>query len=124
MYCGDRSEPLCLANSDWRHLRRHGDCRRCGGRGERKTSPAMSDLSPLLHSPGGHTLRYTDPAFPEQPLLLHSAVPQCHDPDTPIVIVHHGVGRNGRDYRDYWLRLVDAAGVLAIAIEFTEQHFP
>ena len=84
----------------------------------------MTDLSLLLQAPGGHTLAYTDPAFPHQPLLLHSAIPRRHDVDTPIVIVHHGVGRNGRDYRDYWLRLVDDAGILAIAIEFTEQHFP
>jgi poly(3-hydroxybutyrate) depolymerase len=84
----------------------------------------MIDLSPLVHAPGAHTLVYTDPAFPEQPLLLHSARPHRYDTGTPIVIVHHGVGRNGRDYRDYWLRMVDAAGILAIAIEFTEQAFP
>jgi hypothetical protein len=84
----------------------------------------MTDLSPLLRSPGGRTLVYTDPVFSGQPLVLHSAVPHRADPDTPIVIVHHGVGRNGRDYRDYWLGLVDDIGVLAIAIEFTERHFP
>ena len=38
--------------------------------------------------------------------------------------MHHGVGRNGRDYRDYWLRLVNEAGILAIAVEFTEEAFP
>jgi dienelactone hydrolase len=69
-------------------------------------------------------MRYIDPAFPDRPLLLYSARPRHFDGDTPIVIVHHGVGRNGRDYRDYWLRLVDEAGVLAVAIEFTEQAFP
>jgi poly(3-hydroxybutyrate) depolymerase len=84
----------------------------------------MNDLSPLLHAPGAHTIVYTDPAFPDQPLLLHSARPRHYDTSTPIVIVHHGVARNGRDYRDYWLRLVDRCGALAIAIEFTEQHFP
>src|SRR5689334_3253353 len=84
----------------------------------------MTDLAPLLHAPGGHSLRYTDPEFPDQPLLLHSAVPRRCDADTPIVFVHHGVGRNGRDYRDYWQHLVDDAGVLAIALEFSEQHFP
>src|SRR3954462_9507726 len=84
----------------------------------------MTDLSPLLHAPGGHTLVYTDPAFPKQPLPLHSAVPHRHNADTPILIVHHGVGRNGRDYRDYWLRVVDETGIMAIAIEFTEDAFP
>ncbi len=84
----------------------------------------MTDLMPLVEAPGAHTVIYTDPAFPEQPLLLHSARPRRFDEHTPVLIVHHGVARNGRDYRDYWLRVVDEAGILAIAIEFSEQSFP
>lgn len=84
----------------------------------------MTDLSRLVNSLGAHTLDYRDWAFPDQPLLLHSARPRRYDATTPILIVHHGVGRNGRDYRDYWLRLVDDIGVMAIAIEFTEAAFP
>ena len=83
----------------------------------------MTELAPLVDSPGAHTLEYTDPAFPDRPLMLHSARPRRYDTATPMLIVHHGVGRNGRDYRDYWL-LVDDVGVLAIAIEFTETAFP
>jgi hypothetical protein len=41
-----------------------------------------------------------------------------------VLFVHHGVRRNGKDYRDYWLDLVDEAGVLAIAVEFPETTFP
>ena len=85
---------------------------------------AMTDLSSLVDSPGGHTLVYTDPAFPDRPLLLHSARPRRYDTATPVLIVHHGVARNGRDYRDYWLQLVEEAGILAISIEFTETAFP
>jgi dienelactone hydrolase len=84
----------------------------------------MVDLSSLVDAPGAHTIVYIDPAFPTQPLLLHSARPKRYDPTMPVLIVHHGVARNGRDYRDYWLRLVDEAGVLAIAVEFSEQAFP
>jgi poly(3-hydroxybutyrate) depolymerase len=84
----------------------------------------MTDLSCLVETPGAHSVAYTDPAFPDRPLLLHSARPHDYDVRTPVLIVHHGVGRNGRDYRDYWLRLVDEAGILAIAIEFTEAAFP
>jgi len=61
----------------------------------------MTGLSRLVDSPGAHTLGYRDSAFPDQPLLLHSARPRRYDATTPILIVHHGVGRNGRDYRDY-----------------------
>ena len=87
-------------------------------------SRRMNQLSPLAEQPGGHTVTYADPAFPDQPLLLHGACPRGFDADTPVLIVHHGVGRNGRDYRNYWLRLVDDIGVLVIAIEFTEESFP
>ena len=84
----------------------------------------MTGLADLFAAPGGHSMEYFDPAFPDRPLLLHSARPRRFDRDTPVLIVHHGVGRNGRDYRDYWLRLVDEAGIVAIAVEFTEDAFP
>jgi poly(3-hydroxybutyrate) depolymerase len=84
----------------------------------------MTDLSRLTSAAGGHSIRYIDPAFPDRPLILHSARPREFDATTPVLIVHHGVGRNGRDYRDYWLRVVDTAGILVIAIEFTEAAFP
>jgi len=85
---------------------------------------AMADLSRLVAAPGANALAYVDPAFPDRPLVLHAARPHAFTPDMPVLIVHHGVGRNGAAYRDYWLKLVDAAGVLAIAIEFSEASFP
>jgi hypothetical protein len=47
-----------------------------------------------------------------------------HQFGLPVLFVRHDVGRNGRDYRDYWLNLVDDAGILAISIEFPEASFP
>jgi len=84
----------------------------------------VNDLSGLVAAPGAHSMPYVDPAFPDRTLLLHSARPQAFDGNTPVLLVHHGVGRNGEDYRDYWLRQVDQAGILAIAIEFPEAAFP
>jgi hypothetical protein len=84
----------------------------------------MTDLSRLVEAAGANTLPYIDRAFPDRQLVLHSARPHNYDPETPLLFVHHGVGRNGAAYRDYWLRHVDAAGVLAIAIEFPESSFP
>jgi hypothetical protein len=84
----------------------------------------MTNLTPLVDAPGAHSLNYIDPAFPERPLPLHSACPRGFDAGMPVLIVHHGVARNGRDYRDYWLRLVDEIRILAISIEFTEEAFP
>ena len=42
----------------------------------------------------------------------------------PVVFLHHGVKRDGANYRDYWLPHVDPGGVLAISIEFPEESFP
>src|SRR5262245_60251931 len=88
------------------------------------TAHQPASLAALVDTPGAHSLRHIDPAFPEQPLFLHSARPHRYDANTPVLIVHHGVGRNGHDYRDYWAGLVDEAGILVIAIEFTEAAFP
>jgi hypothetical protein len=84
----------------------------------------MTDLSRLVNTAGANSLSYVDPAFPERPLALHAARPSQFARDTPMLFVHHGVGRNGAAYRDYWLKLVDEAGILAIAIEFSEESFP
>ena len=42
----------------------------------------------------------------------------------PVLFVHHGVGRNGASYRDYWLPLAEQFQLLVIAIEFPEAGFP
>lgn len=81
-------------------------------------------LACLVDAPGAHSVQYSDPAFPDRPLLLHSAVPRQYDERTPLLFVHHGVGRNGADYRDYWLSAVDDARILVIAVEFSEACFP
>jgi poly(3-hydroxybutyrate) depolymerase len=84
----------------------------------------MIELTRLVAAAGASSLPYVDPAFPDRPLVLHAARPRDYDTETPVLFVHHGVGRNGEDYRDYWLDLVDEAGVLAISIEFSEASFP
>jgi hypothetical protein len=83
-----------------------------------------TQLSRLVAEAGAHSMSYFDPRFPDRTLLLHSACPRHYNPATPVLFVHHGVGRNGADYRDYWMKLVDEAGILAISIEFPEESFP
>jgi poly(3-hydroxybutyrate) depolymerase len=84
----------------------------------------MIELTCLVDAPGSSSLPYVDAAFPDRPLVLHAARPREYNTQTPVLFVHHGVGRNGEDYRDYWLDLVDEIGVLAISIEFPEASFP
>ncbi len=84
----------------------------------------MTALSHLTANPGPASLDFHDPVFPDRTLILHAARPRAFTPETPVLFVHHGVARNGRTYRDYWLDLVDDANILAISIEFPEATFP
>jgi poly(3-hydroxybutyrate) depolymerase len=78
----------------------------------------------LVAQPGANTLSWYDREFPDQTLHLHAARPRRYSPRTPVLFVHHGVGRNGEAYRDYWLPLAEENDLLAIAIEFPEASFP
>jgi len=84
----------------------------------------MSALLSLAAAAGANDLPWTDPDFPGRPLTLRSARPRHFSPDTPVLFVHHGVLRNGGDYRDYWLPLVDEADVLVVVPEFSNESFP
>jgi poly(3-hydroxybutyrate) depolymerase len=84
----------------------------------------MTELATLVAGAGAHSTVYFDRAFPDRPLMLHGARPRIWSENTPVVFVHHGVGRNGADYRDYWLRVVDDFGVFVIAPEFSEEFYP
>ncbi len=81
-------------------------------------------LRTLIASPGPASLDWYDEAFPNSLLRLHAARPVAFTPLTPLVFVHHGVGRNGLAYRDYWSPLADANNLFVIAIEFPEEGFP
>ena len=83
-----------------------------------------NDLRAVSARAGSSDVPYVDPAFPDRPLVLRIARPRSYDTDTPVLFVHHGVRRNGYDYRDFWLPLVDKADVLVIAPEFSDEHFP
>ena len=82
------------------------------------------DLRELAANPGASSLVWFDNEFPGRVLRLHAARPRGFTPDTPLLFVHHGVGRNGAAYRDYWLPLAEANNLFAVAIEFPEESFP
>ncbi|HEX3347951.1 MAG TPA: alpha/beta hydrolase [Acetobacteraceae bacterium] len=84
----------------------------------------MGDLRDLVAHAGANDVPYEDPNLPGHPLTLRSARPAACDADTPVLFVHHGVNRNGGDYRDYWLPRVDEAGLLVIVPEFSHESFP
>ena len=84
----------------------------------------VHDLSHLIANPGPNSLPYVDPAFPGRKLYLYTARPHDYSPDLPVLFVHHGVGRNGAAYRDYWLDHANETRILVIAVEFPEESFP
>ncbi|HEY0418544.1 MAG TPA: alpha/beta hydrolase, partial [Acetobacteraceae bacterium] len=84
----------------------------------------MTDYAALVARPGANDLPYADPHLPGREIILRSARPAQCTPETPVLFVHHGVLRNGADYRDYWLPLVDEAGILVIVPEFPNEGFP
>ena len=53
-------------------------------------------------------------------MVLYVARPRHYDTGTPGPFVYSRRASQWRDYRDYWLELVEEAGVLAIAIEFAQ----
>ena len=61
------------------------------------------DLSKALAQPGRASIPYLDRYSPDRPLVLECFRPQGHNPDKPVVIVQHGAGRNGVEYREAWL---------------------
>jgi hypothetical protein len=88
------------------------------------TETGSSDLQGLVAQAGANDVPYEDPYLPDRPIMLRAARPRRYSPETPVLFVHHGVQRNGGDYRDYWLPLVDAAQLLVVVPEFSWSAFP
>jgi poly(3-hydroxybutyrate) depolymerase len=82
------------------------------------------DLRGLVAKAGANDVAYTDPFLPDRAIVLRAARPQRYSERTPVLFVHHGIQRNGGDYRNYWLPLVDEAQLLVIVPEFSPGAFP
>lgn len=83
-----------------------------------------SDLHGLVAHAGANDVLYEDPFLAGRPVSLRSARPRTYSPKTPLLLVHHGDLRNGADFRDFWLPLVDEVQLLVIALEFSATAYP
>lgn len=78
------------------------------------------ELTQALPPGGSASIPYVDPFNPDRPLVLECHRPATHTPDKPVVIVQHGMTRNGNEYRDAWVPAADRHGLLIVAITFGE----
>lgn len=60
----------------------------------------------------------------DRPFKLMTYRPYRYTPDRPVVIVQHGVLRNGDEYRDFWVPAADKHNLLIVAPTFSEAIWP
>lgn len=84
----------------------------------------IANIANGLAQAGRAAIAYTDAANPEWPLTLHTYRPAAYTPDRPVVIVQHGVIRNGDDYRDFWIEAADRHNLLIVAPTFSNEMWP
>ncbi|MBX7166369.1 MAG: alpha/beta hydrolase [Pirellulales bacterium] len=59
----------------------------------------------------------------DKPIVVWTHAPRALKPKSAIVFVMHGMRRNGREYRDQWVRHAEAQRFLLIVPEFSEQAY-
>jgi dienelactone hydrolase len=83
-----------------------------------------AELARALARPGGAAVPYADAAFPDRPVTVHAYRAPGHAPGNPCVLVQHGMGRNGDEYRDFWIAASDRHRLLILAPTFAEDAWP
>jgi len=81
-------------------------------------------LKSLLDGYGRNTVTFIDPENPDRPVTLQTYRPKGHTPDWPLVIVQHGMLRNGDDYRDFWIPAAERHHLLIVAPTFPREFYP
>jgi len=78
----------------------------------------------LIPATGSSAIPHIDRFHPDRPLTVHFYRPQAHGPDDPVVIVQHGMLRNGDEYRDFWIPAAEKHKLLIVAPTFSDAQFP
>ncbi len=86
-----------------------------------EVSSAMPSVNELL-TPGDSQFQFNDWSGPALRVWTHT--PQNVGPDTPIVIVMHGRGRDADRYRNEWRDLAKRHGFILAVPEFDAENFP
>lgn len=81
-------------------------------------------LATALAQPGRTSVVLSDESLgAERPVTVHAYRGKGYAPDKPVVIVLHGLQRNGPDYRDFWAEAADRHDLLILAPTFSEPQF-
>jgi len=87
--------------------------------------PFAPRLAAALAAPGRASILFADPAGdPSRPVTLHAYRPAAWRPEERVVIVMHGMGRNGDEYRDFWIEAAERHTLLIVAPTFPNHLFP
>lgn len=84
-----------------------------------------AELAARLTEPGRAAIPFIDAVGnQDRPLTLHTYRSNRTMPESPVVLVQHGMGRNGDEYRDFWIPAADRHGLLIVATTFSKEHYP
>lgn len=87
--------------------------------------PFAPQLAEALARPGRASILFDDPAGdPNRPVTLHAYRPLNWRPEGQVVLVMHGMGRNGDEYRDFWIEAAERHNLLIVAPTFPQHLFP
>lgn len=82
-------------------------------------------LALALTASGRAVIPYVDvQGNPTRRIVLNTYRSADYTPDRPVVLVQHGVLRNGDDYRDFWIPAADRHGLLIVAPTFSDEQWP
>jgi poly(3-hydroxybutyrate) depolymerase len=73
---------------------------------------------------GRDAVTLTVPNIPGRQPILHTYWPKAHGPDDPVVLVQHGIKRNGDEYRDFWIEAAERHRLFIVATTFPADAFP
>ena len=82
-------------------------------------------ITKTLNPPiGRSTLPFIDVSNPDKPLEVNCYRPARHQPNDPVIVVQHGMLRNGDEYRDFWIDAAEKHNLLIVAPTFPNEPFP
>jgi poly(3-hydroxybutyrate) depolymerase len=85
----------------------------------------LQTLRDAVQRVGRQAAQYRNSATPDARFVTLNIYRPAHaTANSPIVLVQHGVLRNGDDYRDFWIPAADAHGLVIIAPTFSNEQWP